>query len=242
MLPVYVLSLPGCEARRAPLLQNLRDLRFEPEVVLGIDGRAGLPCKYEPQIDRVTANRRARRSLTDGEFACALSHQAVYARLLEDGHDRAIVFEDDAIIDRSLLPVLHDLKDHDFDLALLDHDLARAQRRSRRRLPSGSILWRVANIPDLNTGYILSAAGAAKIAALSFPITYNADWPCDVAQLRTYAVMPRAVGRPRSKDASLLHSARQKSQRSARWGNPTPPHSRTDFAARLSRFLARRLF
>jgi len=241
MLPVYVLSLAGCEARRAPLLRSLRDLGFEPEVVLGIDGRNGLAPEHESRIDRAMAKRRTGRWLTDGEFACALSHQTLCARLLAEGHEQAMILEDDAIVDRDLLPVLADLAEIDFDLLLLDHDRTRVLRRSMRRLSSGSVLWRVVNIPDMNTGYILNATGAAAIIERSFPISYMADWPCDISALRTYAIMPRAVGRPASKEASLLQAERLRSKQSVRREYKALPYSNRDLTSRINRLTSRRL-
>lgn len=239
MFPVYVVSLAGCEGRRAPLLSRLRDLGFEPEVVLGIDGRAGLPPEYEPRIDRPMAARHARRRLSDAEFACALSHQRVYSRLLEDGHERALVFEDDTLVGTDFSAALEDVAALEFDLVLLGHTGARARRGSVKHLPSGNALWKVMNIPDCSSCYVISAAGARKIIASSFPIMYTADWPCDISILRTYAMVPKPVRGPDDSETSLIHAGREASREVARWGSPSPPYSRTDLSARLDRLLAR---
>jgi len=241
MLPVYVLSLAGCEARRAPLLRSLHDLGFEPEVVFGIDGRAGLAPEHEARIDRAMAAQRARRELTDGEFACALSHQAIYSRLLADGHDRAVVLEDDAIVDGRLVQALEDLREVEFDLVLLAHKNARVRRGSDHHLREGSVLWEVVNIPELNIGYVISSSGARKIMHRSIPISYTADWPCDVSGLRTYAVSPQPIARPSTNAGSLIEAGRVISRRSASWGNQMPPYSGTDFKAWLGRMLAKRI-
>jgi len=210
-------------------------------VVLGIDGRDGLAPEHESRIDRVKAAQRARRELTDGEFACALSHQAIYSRLLADGHDRAVVLEDDAIVDGRLVRALEDLREVRFDLVLLAHKNARVRRGSDRRLPEGSVLWEVANIPELAIAYVISAGGARNIIRRSFPISYPADWPCDISTLRTYAVTPQPVGRPLRNGESLLEAGRTISRRKARWGNQMPPYSGTDFKAWLGRMLAKRI-
>ena len=41
--PIFVLSLEGDEARRAPLLDTLAKMGLDAEVLIGVDGRGGLP-------------------------------------------------------------------------------------------------------------------------------------------------------------------------------------------------------
>ena len=54
--PIIVLSLDGEDARRAPLLERLAALGLPFEVFIGIDGRKGLPPRWEAEIDRNAAH------------------------------------------------------------------------------------------------------------------------------------------------------------------------------------------
>jgi glycosyl transferase family 25 len=94
--PIFVISLPGCEARRQPLLDALAGLGRPAEVILGVDGRNGLAAEHEPFIDRPGAERSLGRPMRNAEFACALSHQLVYRLIEERGLAGAVVLEDDA--------------------------------------------------------------------------------------------------------------------------------------------------
>lgn len=235
------MSLEGCEARRAPLLDALSALGISPIVHLGVDGRNGLDPAAEALIDRREADRRAKRVVTDGEFACALSHLAIYRTIIETGRRHAVVLEDDAIPTDDFLETVTALEARDFDIALLDHELARSHWSAEFVLPTGAKAWRVTNIPDRNTGYMMTATAARHLLEHSFPLRYLADWPFDISTLVTLAVSPKAVRRPKGDQASLLSADRRRSQARARWGDPTPPYSCTGVSSRLRRFLSRRV-
>lgn len=237
----FVLSLEDCEARRAPLLDALSALGIAPWVVLGVDGRNGLDAAAELLIDRQEVNRRAKRVVTDGELACALSHLAVYRSILYVGCQHAVVLEDDACLTDSFLEAVSALKSQDFDIALLDHEFARSRWSSKFSLPTGTKAWRVTNIPDRNTGYMVTARAARHLLEASFPIRYLADWPVDISTLVTVAVTPKVVMRNEDDRNSLLAKKRILSQARAIWGMPSPPYVDTGVPARLRRFLSRRI-
>ena len=69
------------------------------EVFWGIDGRETLPEAHEHRVDRHGAEARMGRPMSDGEFACALSHRQIYERIAEGDAPSAIVLEDDAYLE-----------------------------------------------------------------------------------------------------------------------------------------------
>jgi len=237
----FVLSLEDCECRRAPLLDALTALGITPRVVLGVDGRKGLDGAAENLIERQEANRRAKRVVTDGELACALSHLEVYRVILEQGCQHAVVLEDDARLTEGFLEAVTALERQDFDIALLDHEFARSRWLAEFNLPTGARVWRVTNIPDRNTGYIVTANAARQLLECSFPVRFLADWPYDISTLVTLAVSPSVVIRSGNDQDSLLAGERKRSQARATWGRPSPPYSDTGVPARLYRFLSRRI-
>lgn len=96
--PVFVISLADAIERRAPLLDQLRGFNLSFTVVEAVDGRRGLSAGDLARVDRSGAERRVGRPVSDRELACALSHQAVYRRILDEHSPGGIVLEDDAIL------------------------------------------------------------------------------------------------------------------------------------------------
>lgn len=227
--PIFILSLPGCEARRQPLLDSLAALGRPAEVILGVDGRRGLAAEYEPFIDREGARRSLGRPMRDAEFACALSHQLIYRLIEERGLDGAVVLEDDAILLPGFVAFLDAEAYRDAPLLMLDYGPARVMRGSRRPLFPGFETWELALNAPLTTGYAVSRLGAAHLRRHGLPIRHPADWPCDITPIGARIVTPKLVDHP---DPAEVPSVIGGPRRAEELGLPSPKKS-------LSRFLTR---
>lgn len=228
--PIFVISLPGCEARRQPLLDALAGLGRPAEVILGVDGRNGLAAEHEPFIDRPGAERSLGRPMRNAEFACALSHQLVYRLIEERGLAGAVVLEDDAIPLPGFGAFLDAAAYQGFHLLMLDYGAARVMRGSSRPLLPGVVTWELALNASAATGYCISRAGAAHLRRHGVPIRHTADWPCDTTRIGARIVVPRLIGHP---DPTEMPSVIGGPRRAVDLGLPSPKK-------RLSRFLERR--
>lgn len=210
--PIIVLSLDGEDARRAPLLERLAALGLPFEVFIGIDGRKGLPPRWEAEIDRNAALRQIGREMTDGEFACALSHREIYRNILSKGWGGAVVLEDDAIIgqhfDAFIKQAIYDRS----ELLMLDHSHARVWRGSTEVL-QGVKMCRLSLSPSLATAYSIGRGAAEALVTANKPVRNIADWPCDVTSLDAFALVPQIVGHP-DHDTGISH-LRQERQKAA---------------------------
>lgn len=195
-LPIFVLTLPGAEARRAPLLARLEQLGLDHELLFGIDGRQSLPAEFEPQVDRTARVNRNRRPLTDGEYACALSHLSFCRVILARGLPRALLLEDDAIVGTALAALVRGEITVVGDLLTLDHWQGMVHRTGQVALGGGYTAHRVARMPFLSTGYVMSAAGARHFLAHALPVRMLPDWSCDISRMDSYMVHPRIVDHP----------------------------------------------
>jgi len=208
--PIFVISLLDAFERRRKIGAMLSESGFDFEFIDAIDGRAGLPAEYEGQIDRVATMQRLRRNMSDGEYACALSHQKAYSKILECGLPGAIILEDDALILPGFKEFL-DSKGYSFaHLIALDHMNAQVWRAWKRTPHMGIELRRVSINAGLNTGYSISRKGAFYLNEKSFPISSVADWPCDVRKIGMCVTTPRLIGHPEDSEAhSYLASSRE---------------------------------
>jgi glycosyl transferase family 25 len=201
-LPIYVLSLLGDEERRQPLLSSLDVLKVRYKVILGVDGRRGLPSEFEAEINRAAAEARHGRQLTDGEFACALSHRKIYQSILDENLLGALILEDDIIVDGRLIEFLQTRTYERADLVMLDHSHARVRGKSCEVIP-GVQLARL-SLPSCRTSaYSVTAKAAAYLVRVSSPISSQADWPGDITTLGAAALDPRIVERPVEESSHL---------------------------------------
>jgi glycosyl transferase family 25 len=195
--PIFVISLLDASQRRENITRQLNNCSLPFTIMDAIDGRNGLPMRYEHLIDRDPTRSKTDRQLADGEYACALSHMAVYHHICDNNLQGAIVLEDDAI----LTPLFSEFMDtrgyNKADLVQLDHSGGRIWRLSKKqRLNQNIQLVVAASNATLTTGYSISRQGAEFILANSFPIHRTADWPCDLISLPVMLVLPRVVDHP----------------------------------------------
>lgn len=199
-VPIFIITLPDSEHRRAPLIGQLEGAGLAYELWHGVDGRSGLPPEEERHIDREAAKRISHRALGDAEFACALSHQHLYAEILRRDLPAAIVLEDDAQLTDAFFQFHEALIPGDWDLLILDHKKTFAYRAPPLALPGVASGYPISVAGYLTTGYVISNTGARKMIDRSLPITAPADWPCDITRMRSFAVLPLLIGHPDSAD------------------------------------------
>jgi hypothetical protein len=213
--PVLVLSLPGCEGRRAPLLAALAAQGIAGELLLGVDGRSSLPAEHAAESDRDGPRHGLVRPMRDTEFACALwrepMHRLIAARRLEGG----VVLEDDAIPLPGFSAVLKAESHRGRDLLMLDDDPARVMRGSSRPLLPGFATWDLAlNAPRATASSISCAGGSAAAPARS------ADPPSGGLALRRDAHRGKhrraAAERPSGRGGGGLGDRRRAQQAGAR--------------------------
>jgi glycosyl transferase family 25 len=165
------------------------------EFVEAVDGRALSPEQHA-QIDYPTAERRLKRPLTVGEAACALSHLLIYRKMVVEDIPRAVVLEDDAILEESFVEVLEQVARLDEEIVLLNHCHSRTYFWSLVRAPRiGSFrLVPFSSTPSGALAYYLTLSAARTLLRHGAPVSYVADWPLpiDVA-LRAKGIYPCVV-------------------------------------------------
>lgn len=202
---IYVVTLRRATDRHPGFARALDGLRYE--VVYGQDKLDLDLADLEARglYDERTARRLHRygRPMTAGHVACIMSHRIVWRRLLAEGHERVLVFEDDAeAIPEAIehAPAVLAQLPPTFELAYLGYDLHETVT-FRRRLDQAAyvalgalrlIRWtareaanllprpyspnlRRAGRHDFTHAYALTASAARKLLASQTPVVQNVD-------------------------------------------------------------------
>lgn len=101
----FVINLESDIVRRQQIVGQLEMIGLAHEVFPAVDGRGLSPGEVACHYDAKAA-ARDKREMTLGEVGCALSHQGIYARMVERKLPCALVIEDDARLDPGIMPVL----------------------------------------------------------------------------------------------------------------------------------------
>lgn len=94
----FVISLAQDEARRQPLLAQLRQMNIGHRIFDGIHGASLSSAEMAAMYDPAKALRAFNRELGKGEIGCALSHLGVYREMVASDIAHAVILEDDATI------------------------------------------------------------------------------------------------------------------------------------------------
>lgn len=222
--PILVISLQDAAERRAAVSRQLDALGLPFEFRDAIDGRSGLPAAYESQLDRPGTEAHFGRQMSDGEYACALSHLAAYREIVAENLPGAIILEDDAILGDAFSSFVKEKGYDHAPLVQLDHQNARVRRIGATSIKLESCeLWPLHQNAFLTTGYALSQNAASFILDHALPLRSPADWPCDLGPLGPYCTEPRIVDHPVAEQAGSTLGAKrntlvERQKRSLRYG------------------------
>lgn len=193
-IPVFIISLDDASERRAPLLAMLKKYDVRYEIVSAVDGRIGLPEKFEHDVDRPGAIAEWGRELTSAEYACALSHQIIYKKMVTEKINGAVVLEDDAIVGQKFADFTKQPCPRWADLVMFNHFRSLVWQFPWRRILKDVNVYRHARkSPSWTSGYYLNLRAAKYIRECSRPLRRPADWPCEIYNLRSFSTLPRIV-------------------------------------------------
>lgn len=177
---------------------------LKAQVLIGVNGRGGLPEWAEAQVNRDVGwalARRPYRRMTDVELACALSHVLAYRKIVDEGLPGAIIFEDDAFIREAFKDFVVSRGYEVAEMVLLGHEETWVQPHAETALCQGVMGHRLVASPVLAHGYSLSRTAAAHILEKATPVRARADWPCDISRLESLAADPQIAMQPSDRNA-----------------------------------------
>lgn len=169
-IKMFVIALPRFATRyRHAQAQASRFPELLPEMI-GVDG-------FEPGL----VERRSTRASLPGAIGCALSHVEAYRQIVDGGHKRALVIEDDAILPDNLLSLLskvgRTIRDGEV-ISLYNRTISVARFSSLdcTTFDSTSFYYPMDPVAVRTTAaYVIDREAAARIAAGNDPVRYLAD-------------------------------------------------------------------
>lgn len=216
-LRIYVISLARNNPRRRGLDETMAHLDHHYEIFDAVDARDGLDPSLEAEVDRKAAARTMRLHVSDGSFACALSHRKAHERFLDGDGEWALLLEDDAILDVRIGGFIAAGSYRIAPMMLLYHTKAWVLGRGTpipdtesRSIPLAPHITqsirspvagesRMAPLPFFPHGtvaYTINRFAAKSLVEAQSPVCAHADWPMDLSTLGAQALVPPIVGHP----------------------------------------------
>ena len=198
MIPAFVISLLDSTERRANIKKDLDNASIPFEFFDAIDGRETLPDEYEQSIDRQKTLDYFGQGIVDAEYACALSHMGIYAKMVQEGIQWALVMEDDARVTPDLVEYIEGRYFESADLTQVGFVTTLG-----RRLGVIEVFGQYRSYLRTKTksygayGYIISIEAAKHFLKHEQPVYMFADWPPSIHKLirrkRVRVVHPQLI-------------------------------------------------
>jgi glycosyl transferase, family 25 len=219
--PVYLINLPRDRERGELMQQQIAALGLSTRRVDAVLGRDLSPAQREQLYSPTLNHARFHKPMSAGEIGCYASHLRVWQTMASDEASFALVLEDDVLLGRDLpdllaavaaLPATWDM------IKLIGRDRERVWRRWP--LLAHSDLVRYRRAPSLTGAYLLSRAGARKLAGARQPFFRPVDvdlrfwWETD---LRLYGLQPYPVSLGEASFTSSIGQREQVGGLAYRW-------------------------
>ena len=218
-MKIYVISLKESNDRRKEISKRMQELGLEFEFFDAVDGRQGLPKEYESMVDRNLTKKRY-GVMSDGEYACALSHALLYKKIVEEKVEHAIILEDDVIIENDFSIMIQEkaLEKSKKDFMFLYHLHTSKLFWGKKKFMYGYDMIKIARQSKSACGYYINNKVASYMAENSFPISYVADWSVNIMHFNTGAICPRIVHHPPLVNSFLENNRVKKSTTFGQFG------------------------
>ena len=176
---IFVISLVTSQDRRSSIKKQLNQLGLDFEFFDAFNGKALSDSqlnKYNPKASIMASGRE----MTPAEIGCALSHITIYEKIINEGIERAVIFEDDSIINKDFLKILKNWEKipADWELVLFCHGEDKMKLLETLGKPTIYKNYRCVSFKGavgITSAYAINRLGAKKLLDYAYPIRFTAD-------------------------------------------------------------------
>lgn len=171
-VPIFVVNLRKNADRMESIKRQLDGMGLAYERFEAVYGR-DLSCQERREKFSKWRSRLAiGADMTDGELGCALSHLGIYRKMLGDGIDKAVVLEDDVILDESFSDAIR--RASDFAVAEQPQVILFSAYGEKKGVVHKTGVERIA-VGSCADGYLVTRAAAKLILETNLPVIVQAD-------------------------------------------------------------------
>ncbi len=181
-IPIFIINLERSAERRKKIGDQFNTIKLDYEFYKAIDGRE-LDWKSIANYAHSYRLKEFGRDMTPNEIACYLSHYSLFERILNEGHEMALIIEDDVKITEELPAVLAGIQN-----IKTPWDMIRLASSRNRKFDVLESVTETTDFVKLKgnacgaVGYILNRSGAKKLCDYCKTIIH----PIDIAMDRVW--------------------------------------------------------
>ncbi|WP_331704370.1 glycosyltransferase family 25 protein [Enterobacter ludwigii] len=206
---IFIVNLKNSVERRQKMEEQLHALGLSAEFIEAVDGR----FMSDDERKRVTAD--VNYAFLPGEIGCALSHQKIYKRIVDEGIAQALILEDDVLIENILPELLKGIKLSNSTPEIIL--LSRVNKFRKKAVRSLTTIYKIHKTEQATTAhaYIINNKAASSFLNNLYPVWMTADkWSLfeDLSMAKIYSVIPYPVRLSEEAETSTINQSKGDSE------------------------------
>ncbi len=201
-MKIFIINLENSVARRLQMQKQMSNLGLPFEFIKAVDGR----LMSDKQIKQATSI--INYAFLPGEIGCALSHQLVYKKMIDDNIDTALILEDDVILhaDTGNILVNLNLSNNRPEVVLLSR-VNKYLKKPTRNITGHYSLHKTHQATTAHS-YLINKQAAESLLTHLYPVWMTADkWTFfeELSLLTVYSVIPHPVSLSEESNSSTIN-------------------------------------
>ena len=206
---IFIVNLKNSVERRQKMEEQLHALGLSAEFIEAVDGR----FMSDDERKRVTAD--VNYAFLPGEIGCALSHQKIYNRIVDENIAQALILEDDVLIENILPELLKGIKLSNSTPEIIL--LSRVNKFRKKAVRSLTTIYKIHKTEQATTAhaYIINNKAAASFLNNLYPVWMTSDkWSLfeDLSMAKIYSVIPYPVRLSEEAETSTINQSKGDSE------------------------------
>lgn len=201
----FIINLKHSLERRAKMESQLIKLNIAHEFIEAVDGRE------MTEAERRNVTREVNYAFLPGEVGCALSHQKIYKKIINENIEAALILEDDVVLSSDLSKILNNVTLSETKPEILL--LSRVNKFYKKPIKNiyGSCNLHKMHQATTAHAYIINQKAASKLITNLYPVWMVSDkWSLfeDLSLAKIYSLVPYPVRLSEDANTSTINESK----------------------------------
>ncbi|MCM7587832.1 glycosyltransferase family 25 protein [Enterobacter chuandaensis] len=201
----FVINLKHSLERRAKMESQLLKLNIAHEFIEAVDGR------NMTETERRNVTREVNYAFLPGEVGCALSHQKVYKKIINENIETALILEDDVVLCSDLCEILNNvtLSETKPEILLLSR-VNKYYKKSIKKIYGSYNLHKTHQATTAHA-YIINQKAAGRFLTSLYPVWMVSDkWSLfeDLSLAKIHSIVPYPVHLSEDANVSTINESK----------------------------------
>ena len=189
-MKIFIINMIRSTERRRRMEQQLNKQNLSFEFIEAVDGHA------MSEVEKKQHSRKTNYAFLPGEIGCALSHQKIYSKMIDENINKALILEDDVILPDNLNEILKSLNvNNKKPMVVLLSRVNKYIKKPTTHLIDEYAIHKTQQATTAHS-YIVNKKAASTLLKNLYPIWMTADkWSLfeDMSLIKVFSIIPHPI-------------------------------------------------